>query len=72
MAWKTKAESLTRDSVYVGIEGNDLYFFRSFEDGYTIQCECDGDIVHGRDGTPVYVSPKFWTEIPDAAPKSDD
>lgn len=49
----------------VAIEGSRLFFARVVnEQGEWCECDADGSMAHGRDGTPIFVQPDFWTTRP--------
>lgn len=65
--WKKSDEKPLREEVVVAIWGGMICYAKIFDGVDWIQCENDGNIVHGRDGSLVYIKPDWWCYPPAVA-----
>lgn len=65
LAWMPADRPPPVDETVACLAGESIYFARVVNrEGDWIESDRDGSLVFGRDGSPAYVSPHCWCEIP--------
>lgn len=68
--WRDTKTTPPKGMIVVALSERYVCFAQCYGVAEWYECERDGSMVFGRDGSPAYVSPIYWAELPEEGASS--